>query len=679
MNTSEIQDFLNSKVPVCDTNHAAKDGNNPPFTCLKDYSENAPTTSGDSYCSPIVGGQRPAASIIKAVAIGCGINPQVLIVILQKEQGLVTDTWPWDYQYQFATGFCVYDNPDSIPPACQGTSGFFNQVYYAARQFKRYAATPASFIYQPYQTISIPKNPDGRCDSTPVYINNQATASLYNYTPFQPNTATVAYKLGNGPVVGSGYPDCGAFGNINFFIYFNNWFGSPYFSPSTISMTNVAQPNFTPALGETITYTASFRNNTSTSITLDSAGIVGRLGNITGINRDFGWQGPITLAPNGQNGDTWQYSFTTTVQDLGTLYVWPAVNYKGIYLQYNNWGAKLDTHIPNIGAILNPTQSALTGQTDNFSVTIRNFESRPINLDAAGIPIRFYGVYNYDAGWTPSVSIPGNGGTTTITGTVTYDKPGPYTEWVSAKIGSRYITISPTYNVSVSPPSPNTSNIQLVSYSATPNPNPALGEDVIITYTLKNTLPVPIALDAVGIVGRYDNPYTGSDRYFDWHSGATIAAGGTTTFSSFTSNISDLRTLYAWPAVNYQGKYIHYNNWGFMMTPHIPNLTLSAPLRVNGDSPAFGVSNTVTATIKNNEPNPIRYTAIGLPARYYGVYNYDAAWQGINTLAASGQSTDHVDLSGTITFDKHGPYTVWAAIQIHGKYYTVGSPQNLNL
>lgn len=525
----------------------------------------------------------------------------------------------------------------NIPAGWACYSGLMTQGY-----FKRCPTDSSTIYYDGYATI----------DNTSTHIDTGATAALYVYTPhFQ------------------------SFDNI-----FTPWFGSPYFSANSISMTSFTQPNLSPALGETVSYTVSFKNNTPDSLTLDAIGIVGRLNNFTtGANRDFGWQGPITLAPSGQSSDTWQYTFATTIKDLGTIYAWPAVNYKGTYFQYNNWSATLNTHIPNIGATLSPSQSPVTGQTDNFSVVIRNFESHTINLDAAGIPIRFYGAYNYDTGWTSPVSVAPSGGTATISGSVTYDKPGPFTEWVSALIGGRYITISPIYSVNVSAPSLNTSNLQIVSYSATPNPNPALGEDAIISYTLKNTLPVPITLDAAGVVSRYDNPYTGPDRYFDWQSGSTIAAGGTKTFSGFASNISDLRTTYAWPAVSYQGKYIQYNAWGFQMTPHLPNLVLSAPLTVNNGSPTYGTSNTVRVTITNNEPHPIRYSATGIPIRFFGTYNYDAVWQGPGTLAANGQSGDSVALTGSVTFDKHGPYAVWASILIQGRYITIGTTQSINL
>ena len=43
MSVADIQNFLNSKVPVCDSWHAAgpsAQGATPPWTCLKDYYEN---------------------------------------------------------------------------------------------------------------------------------------------------------------------------------------------------------------------------------------------------------------------------------------------------------------------------------------------------------------------------------------------------------------------------------------------------------------------------------------------------------------------------------------------------------------------------------------------------------------------------------------------------------------
>ncbi|MBI1952493.1 hypothetical protein HYS42_02065 [Candidatus Saccharibacteria bacterium] len=233
MSPDDIQLFLNAKVPTCDTNGTQPSGHPgyptradwgtyngapPPYTCLKDYSQSIPGSSPDSYCSDSIGaGTRSAAQIIYDVSRACGINPKVLIVLLQKEQGLVTDDWPWPSQYRSATG---YGCPDTASCDAQ-YYGFFNQVYNAARVFQYYAkingpnyvAGRANFIA--YQA----NRPD--CGGTNVFLQNQATAGLYNYTPYQPNQAALNNLYGTGD-------GCSAYGNRNFWRFFNDWFGSTY-------------------------------------------------------------------------------------------------------------------------------------------------------------------------------------------------------------------------------------------------------------------------------------------------------------------------------------------------------------------------------------------------------------------------------------------------------------------
>ena len=160
-----------------------------------------------------------ASTIIYKVAQACGINPQVLIVMLQKEQGLVTHTWPSDWRYTIAMG---QGCPDTA--ACDTRYyGFFNQVYGAAWQLKRYANPPGTSQYftwyAPGNTWNVRYHPNEACGSAPVYIQNQATANLYYYTPYQPNAAALRAGYGEGD-------GCSAYGNRNFFQYFTDWFGS---------------------------------------------------------------------------------------------------------------------------------------------------------------------------------------------------------------------------------------------------------------------------------------------------------------------------------------------------------------------------------------------------------------------------------------------------------------------
>lgn len=230
MSAVEIQNFLNSKVPNCDTNGdqiysgsttraqyaVANSKPLPPYTCLKDYSETIPTVTngGSDLCTrSINGGTKTAAQLIKDAADACGINPQVLIVLLQKEQSLITDEWPWPVQYQKATG---YGCPDTAPCDTQ-YYGFFNQIYNAAEAFRRYEANPDSYNYKAQRNNYILYNPNTACGGSTVFIENQATASLYIYTPYQPNLAALNNLYGSGD-------GCSAYGNRNFWRMFSDWF-----------------------------------------------------------------------------------------------------------------------------------------------------------------------------------------------------------------------------------------------------------------------------------------------------------------------------------------------------------------------------------------------------------------------------------------------------------------------
>ena len=682
MSASSIDSFLNSFPSSCISSNNG-------FTTPDPQGWN---TNTNSYS---FGGNVTAGKAIYDAAANYHLNPQVLLATLQKEQSLVSGSagchpntpdpssaTPMTNQCGSGTRNCTLACPYSggcmtiavgygCPSYCDSQyEGFSKQIIWAAWVF-RFAQersqgifgypgqdpgdenitytgpTPAGCIQRVSGGPSVCS--DGTytlADGTNVTISSGATASLYRYTPF-------------------------ISGNQSFVSIFESWFGPTTSLINYLTMRNISQPDTTPALGQTVTYTFSLTNTLSNSLTLSAVGVVGRLGDVNGANRDFGWQGPVTLS----SGQTQQFTFSTIIKDTGTLYAWPAVYYQNSYTHYNNWGAALSIHLPNL-SLSTPFSSTITnpiaGQTATLSATIKNNEDQPIQLDSLGIPVRFYGTYNYDTGWSMSPVTIQPGASQAVSGNLLFDKPGPYTAWASAEIGSQFITLSPVLSFNATKPVP---NFQL-TYLATPDLTPALGEDVSVQFKLKNNSGVPMTLDSVGVVGRYDNPYTGANNDFGWVGPESFAVGEEKSYTAFTSNISDLRNFYAWVAINYQGSYTHYNNWGFLMTPHIPNLTTSVPVTVNsGSPPSLNQPTPVTVTIQNNETHAIKYSAAGIPARYYGTYNYDAVWQGAGSLAAGAT----LKLDGTIDFDKHGPYTLWASILIQGHYITIGSQKNLNL
>ena len=220
MSVSEIQAFLSSKGNCRNTDtykadwypsvhYHISDGH---FVCL---AEERFATSGTNYGDLLEDGEasQTAAEIIYEVAQEYQINPQVLIVLLEKEQGLISDSWPNSRQYKAATG---YGCPDTAP-CNEKYYGFKNQLSKAAELFR--TVLDGGWTNYPLGENFIYYNPNSSCGGSVVNIENLATSALYRYTPYQPNEAALS--------VGYGTVSCGAYGNRNFFYLFVDWFGDP--------------------------------------------------------------------------------------------------------------------------------------------------------------------------------------------------------------------------------------------------------------------------------------------------------------------------------------------------------------------------------------------------------------------------------------------------------------------
>ncbi len=109
------------------------------------------------------------------------INPQFLLVLLQKEQSLIEDNTPRASQLDWATG---YGCPDG--GGCNDRwKGFGKQVNSAALQFSEYMNAPHRYTYKSgnlYRFTNL-KMQDKEKQNILVRPTNKATAALYNYTP----------------------------------------------------------------------------------------------------------------------------------------------------------------------------------------------------------------------------------------------------------------------------------------------------------------------------------------------------------------------------------------------------------------------------------------------------------------------------------------------------------------
>ena len=216
MSEADIQNFLWSKGKCYNTNFSGVG------TRVDYFSDVTPPTTwhvkdGHTVClaEENMNGES-AAHIIWQAAQDYRINPKVLIVLLQKETGMITDPIPNSWDYQRAAG---YGCPDTA--ACsEKYYGFKNQIRNAAELFR--IVMDGNSSYYPIGNNNVRYSPDPACGSSVVYIQNLATSALYRYTPYQPNAGALAAGYGLAP--------CGAYGNRNFYAYFEDWFGGVTYS-----------------------------------------------------------------------------------------------------------------------------------------------------------------------------------------------------------------------------------------------------------------------------------------------------------------------------------------------------------------------------------------------------------------------------------------------------------------
>ena len=143
---------------------------------------NEQTGALDTFVAEDVdGATKSAAEIILRVSSQFLLNPQAILVMLQKEQSLVSDPNPSQNQLDWATGYGVCDGCSREDGAVARFRGFAKQIDSMGQQFRvgyladleRTGKTQTGI--GPGKTVLI--------DSVPVTPENQATSALYTYTP----------------------------------------------------------------------------------------------------------------------------------------------------------------------------------------------------------------------------------------------------------------------------------------------------------------------------------------------------------------------------------------------------------------------------------------------------------------------------------------------------------------
>jgi hypothetical protein len=128
------------------------------------------------------------------------VSQKLLIATAQKEQNAITDSTLSSDQLDKLMGFGVYQGNDYSTYL-----GIYNQITYAAKQFRKYYDYPENYTWQ----MGVTKTTS---DGVVVTPQNKATAGLYNYTPYAGALAgTPSNEEGNG-------------GNFLFWKIWQDWF-----------------------------------------------------------------------------------------------------------------------------------------------------------------------------------------------------------------------------------------------------------------------------------------------------------------------------------------------------------------------------------------------------------------------------------------------------------------------
>ena len=681
MSVSSIQSFLNSKV-TCDTygvknselgggtraQWLASRGIAVPVTCIRDYYENT-STGANNYGKAIPSGAISAAQIIYNYSRQFNINPQVLLVTLQKENGLITDEWPTPKQYSESMGFGCPDNVAPGAPACDPNYGSFSaQIYQAARHFRGYINNNPGW-WVPFTTgaNTVRFSPDANCGSSVINIENRSTVALYSYTPYQPNTAAKNAQYGQGDA-------CSAHGNRNFFLYFTDWFGSTYggdlvstdlrlTGPLTI---NPTQP--TPGQVSTVTYTV--KNFSSQAITYDYAILQCRYN--TTVNCDPPSKPSITLAA----GESRTITYDITLP-IGANYTLTPYFFKGgLWSRFGTQDAGINTLRINVPDMRLTSPMRITpanpqaGEKLTMNYTVRNYGTQPVVYQTSVMQCRYGASLSCDSNY---------GGAITV-------QPGqsfPVEYYITPPAAGNY-TIVPYYMENdtwykynaVGDASPNSMTLDILDIRLVGNitslpAQPIPGQTATITYTIKNFANQSVTYETSLLQCRIDQ-----SGFCDTPSASptTLAAGEQKTITE-TLQIKKSGDYALVPYFFKNGVWYKYNKGtatantaSFSVIKYVADMRLTSAIESSPATPIPGQSVTLNYSVKNFGTLPAIYQNSVLQCRINGTVNCDSTYSG-EIIIAPGES---LTFTNTFITPSSGTYTLRPYFMQNDTWYGYG-------
>jgi len=685
---SEVQNFITQHTPACDTWGTQPSGYGnlsraeyaqriqgwpgPPYVCLQNYYENPQTgeTSFEKGGGYFAGGQS-AAEIIYNAAKQYRINPQVLLVMLKKESPgpLFADSWPLKSQYKYAMGYGCPDSGPNYSASCESSkAGFYKQVTLAAWQLRYYADNITQYNYQPGRWNYIQYSPDPNCGGRNVYIENMATASLYIYTPYVPNQAALeAYP---------GQASCGAYGNRNFFMMFNEWFGSTYGAVNLISDLSISHDEMGKMYtGErTVSYTV--RNNSNQTIDMGEIGVASR--SPSGRTDGFTMK-RVILKPY----ETYTYQDTQShFTEEGDYRFWIVTLQDGVYREdlpvsaisnlVRQWWVYIQAAPTVVGDITveqtRPTQNANV----DVSYKVRNNSTKPVQLGDMSIRLKYEdGTTIGGVSKNTGVTIPA-GQEQILKSNVWLPRVGRYTAEIfnSKNSGSTWGTKFPISQSSNIKRSVDFNARTPVSLQATPSLSPAqpyVGQDVVASFKVKNYTPVDYIDGQIGLAVRDEqNGNVGYDMQ-----AFNIPANGELNYNVSSRYFNKPGLYTAWIVKYLNGTWYEYNvgessgvqsRFTFQVLPNL-NLVESPSM----SKTSIHANETVGGAIKiqNNANTQVKGYSVGLAVR--DPQNLNVGYD-MQDLIIPASSTFNYSVAQR-SFSRPGQYKAWV-VQYDGVNYS---------
>lgn len=654
MTEAQIQSFLASKGP-----------------CLANYYDVDPNWNGSTWS---YSGSVLASHIIYKSAQMWGLNPQVILATLQKEESLITGTSCDAWRYQSAMG---YGCPDS--GGCNSKyAGLTHQVLWGSWQlmFGRQRADgntawdgDGGITYVGYMTQGNRARCDGctvnyydgyaTIDGQSLYLDNGATASLYNYTPHL---------------------------NQSFPGIFESWFGPVTLINGTIQLAQGLQLSNAGNghIGDTLTASYQVKNTGSSDVNAGDLGVCARM---NGQWYDFGFNtGQVIPA-----GGTTTISFSKTLDTPGSLSVftcsynasmggWVSQTYPYDYtgtMARQATVTVLDNPLVTSGITLSPA-NPVAGQVETATVTISNSSSNPVNIGDFLVAARDpYGT-NVDFPADTNVTIPAGSSYTYSKSRALYSA-GNYSIFTADLRGS---TWSRTY-----PSSANTSISRSMNLSVADNPiitsgislspsNPAIGQPVTATVSMHNSSTNPVSIGYFVVAARDPN---GNNVDFPGVANLTVPAGGTYTYSqSRTFNMPGSHSLFIadFNGTSWSMSYPKSADSSVVRQQTInvlDNPLITSGVSLSPANPAVGQTATATFTIHNASANAVSLGYVVVAARDPNGNNVD--FPGISSLSIPAGS-DYT-YSQSRTFNTPGTHNFFIA-DFNGSAWSRDYPKSVN-